>query len=222
LIQQSQFPIREGKTYYVRASAPGFEPVSSSCTVPHLRETNLDFVVTDSINDIHNGEMFNWPHHHGYLEWTDYPGEENYYMFSIRGFQTWYDYDYYNYDGNEPIDSSNYFTWWTLFDDSDNPCIYSDKGYDGKKWSILMMVDFWLETYDITMFQLDRNCYLFEKSTMESDDEFFSAFVIEPTQIYSNVKNGYGLFGAFVMKDYSFEFDLEGDLQWRTATRPRH
>jgi hypothetical protein len=32
-------------------------------------------------------------------------------------------------------------------------------------------------------------------------------FMLEPTQIYSNVKNGYGVFGAFVMKDVDFEIE---------------
>jgi hypothetical protein len=30
-------------------------------------------------------------------------------------------------------------------------------------------------------------------------------FMLEPTPIYTNIKNGYGLFGAFVKREHSWE-----------------
>jgi hypothetical protein len=30
-------------------------------------------------------------------------------------------------------------------------------------------------------------------------------FMLEPPQFYTNIKNGYGVFGAFVMREYAFD-----------------
>ena len=194
-IPQAQFPIKEGKTYYVRASASGFETVTSFCTVPYLREVNLNFILEESINDTHNGEFYPWFHHHGYLKWTDYPGEENYYMFFYKGSYE----DYYT--------GVSRWYWYLQYDVYYKPCIYSDKGRDGEKMSAFMMIGM-LPVYETTMLQTDRNCYLHELSIIDYDGDL-SFFLLEPIQLYSNIKNGYGLFGAFVMKDYIFEFDIE-------------
>jgi hypothetical protein len=61
--------------------------------------------------------------------------------------------------------------------------------------------------YETTLLQTDKNCYLFEKSIMDYDPDF-NTFTLEPMQYYTNIKNGYGLFGAFVMKEYVFELDV--------------
>jgi hypothetical protein len=206
-ITQTLFPIIEGKTYYIRASAPGFETVSASCTVPFLRETNLNLVIEESINDVHNGEIYSWYHKHYYFEWKDYPAEDNYYIFCRNGF--WWDYVY-DYDGGDdwylnPVDSTLYHFWRTFQDAKDKPCIFSDQGQDGKKMSVL--ISLWQTDFSkVALLQTDRNCYLFERSSYEYDSDLQS-FMLEPVQLYSNVKNGYGVFGAFVKKDYEFEVE---------------
>jgi hypothetical protein len=202
-ILQTQFPILEGKTYYVRASAPEYETVSASCTVPYLRETNLELVFEESINDYHGGEFYNWPHHHGYLKWNDYPNEENYYLF-YRQDLDWYSsgWDWYN-DEWIPSDTNYYYSWPLLSDINWKPCVYSDIGQDGKKMSAFMM-DYIPELFEMTLLQTDKNCYLHELSLWNYDSDL-QFFMLEPIQLYSNIKNGYGVFGAFVMRDYTFE-----------------
>ena len=37
-LTKEEFPIQEGHTYYIRASYPGYEEVSSSCTVPYSHD----------------------------------------------------------------------------------------------------------------------------------------------------------------------------------------
>ena len=212
-ITQSQFPIREGKTYYIRASAPGFETVFASCTVPFLRETNFKFEIKEFINDIHDGELYPGLHYHECIEWTDYPDEENYYMFCRNSLEMWYDM-YRDPETDEFMrDTSYYYARGFLYDMNYKPCIYSDKGQDGKKMSATIYVNtdrFNANIRDtitnIRFLQTDRNCYLLEKSLVDfSNDVQF--FMLEPVKIYSNIKNGYGIFGAFVMRDYVFEFE---------------
>jgi hypothetical protein len=207
-ITQTFFPIIEGKTYYIRASAPGFETVSASCKVPYLRETNVNLVIEESINDVHGGQIYSWPHKHRFFEWKDYPGEDNYYIFCKNGSRWDYVYDY---DIDEwylnPTDSTLYHYFNTFWDEKHKPCIFSDQGQDGKKMSVMLYIHFAFSNDDVskvTLLQTDRNCYMFELSCYEYDADFQS-FMLEPVQLYSNIKNGYGVFGAFVMKDYEFE-----------------
>jgi hypothetical protein len=204
-ITQTNFPVTEGKTYYIRASAPGFETVFASCTVPYLRETNLNLVFEESINDVHYGEIYSWLHYHCYLEWNDYPGEENYYIFCDKYF---YEHILYNYDWDTYMhlyDTAYFYDWYFLYDMNDKPCIYPDNGQDGKKMSVYLMNER-PSIFETTLLQTDKNCYLFEKSVHDYDHDF-QIFVLEPMQYYSNIKNGYGVFGAFVMREYSFEIE---------------
>jgi hypothetical protein len=201
-ILQTQFPILEGKTYYVRASAPGYETVSSSCTVPYFRETNLELVYEDCTLEEH---AFVGSHDHGYIKWNDYPGEENYYLFYRQDFN-WYS-NGWVWHNNEyiPLDTNYYYAWYLLSDINDKPCIFSDIGRDGKKMSVIMM-DYIPEKFEMTLLQADKNCYLHELSFWDwerhGDLQFF---MLEPIQLYTNIKNGYGVFGAFTMQDYTFE-----------------
>ncbi|MCL1850304.1 MAG: DUF4249 domain-containing protein [Bacteroidetes bacterium] len=214
-ITQSQFPIREGKTYYIRASAPGFETVLASCTVPFLRETNFNFKIEEAINDIHSGNLYSWLHYHGCLEWTDYPGEENYYMFCHNSLEMMFSWNYDPETDEFIIDTSYHYARGFFHDMNYKPCIYSDKGQDGKKMSATIstnsaftMNDIKDTIVNIRLLQTDKNCYLLEKSLIDSNDDM-QFFLLEPMKIYSNIKNGYGIFGAFVMRDYVFEFEEE-------------
>jgi len=211
-ITQTDFPIIEGKTYYIRASAPEYETVFSSCKVPFFRETNLNLRIEEAKNDIHNGDVYSGLHYHCYYEWDDYPREDNYYIF-CRNYSNWY--YYYDWENNNhiPYDSILYHYCSNVWDEKNYPCIFSDKGQDGKKMSILLSLFYYnydnnSDEYNVTLLQTDENCYLFEKSYYEFwDMSDFQSFMLEPMQLYTNIKNGYGVFGAFVMRDYSFEFE---------------
>jgi hypothetical protein len=211
-LPQAQLKIQEGKTYYIRASAPDYETASSSCTVPYLRETNLEVAVEESINDVHDRETFSQLHEHWYFKWQDYAGEENYYIF-LRNYAFWlyeYEYDYETWPPTEiPIDSTFYHSWGYFWRDNHKPCVFSDKGQDGKKMSELLIVYYTKKEFDqVTLLQTDKNCYMFEASLFDYDGTM-QTLMLEPNQLYTNIKNGYGVFGAFVKKEYSFEFEEE-------------
>ena len=104
-----------------------------------------------------------------------------------------------------------FYNYSRVIDMDEHTSIFSDKDYDGKKMSILISMTWSSQqrnqwSYDITMIQMDKHTYLFEttsRADKSSMDDFLSAFVLEPYQVYSNINNGFGLFGAFVMREYS-------------------
>ena len=203
ILLQSQFPITEGATYYVRASASGFEPVSSSCTVPYWRETNLRFVGRFANHDVHYGEVYNFEHIDFYWSWDDYAGENNYYMFMTENYYWTVRYSTFG----EGMDSIFAHSYGAIYDEKGITC-FSDKDKDGSTMSLLRHIsykdyrsDWSQDTNFIYMLQLDRNCYLYE--TTLADYDFLSSMSLEPSLTYNNIKNGYGLFGAYTMRDVS-------------------
>ena len=77
LADAQQLPIQVGKTYTVRVDAPGFETVTSSCTVPKpvpVSELKLD----STRNSTGSGSELTWTYGVRAV-WQDPAGETNYY-----------------------------------------------------------------------------------------------------------------------------------------------
>lgn len=187
LLPQSEFRIESGVTYYIRASHPDFEEISAECTVPHIRDIDLQFVNEQAINDTHYGETFDFSHIDHYLQWKDYPGEGNRYMFII---------------GNpDPESSSLWHSLWIVYltDNKEYTYIFSDEGRDGQTIKCYYGTEYENkgdeENEQFGVVFLDKNCYNYEKSRIESDNSM-EFFMLEPLHFYNNIENGYGLFGA--------------------------
>ncbi len=187
LLPQSEFQIESGVTYYIRASHPDFDEVSAECTVPVIRNIDLQIVDEQAINDTHYGEIIDFSHIDQYFQWKDYPGEKNRYMF-ISGCPD-----------PESTTSWNSLDLVYLTDNKEYTYIFSDEGRDGQ--TIKCFYDFMFanekdkdqEPFGIVF--LDENCYKYEKSGIESDNSL-DFFMLEPLHFYNNIENGYGLFGA--------------------------
>lgn len=209
LLGKEQISIEEGKIYYIRASCPGFETVTSSCMVPYMREVNLrrSREMVTCYGHFDNNKQ---KHFHEVFMWTDYPNEENYYMLSAT-YTSW-EY-YYHYDGpygDSWVDSSGVYKLGSIYDDeSSGSCLFSDEGRDGKD---IKIINSYCEIYnsgkqgDTLYFTImDKSCYLYEQSIMNYYNsmgiELMTLF--EPVLIHSNIKNGLGLFGAFSIRHYS-------------------
>ena len=204
LLLQSQFPIIEGKTYYIRASAPDYESISASCTVPFWREIDLKPEV----------ELVLTPRDYPYsaidlsLSWKDYPNEENYYALMNYSFTDFSYDDYFNKSFQmDYLRGENY------------EVVISDEGKNGKKMKVFMestsiasLSEFedYCSQYDsvyIIFIQADKNAFLYENSAdaaMGMDE--LSIFMLEPALIYNNIKDGYGIFGAMNFKSYRLNF----------------
>ena len=202
LLPQSQFPITEGKTYYIRASAANYESISASCIVPFWREINL---MPEGISASSPRDGFSWPILS--FSWNDYRGENNYYAFISYG-RPWWD------DSYSRLESK-------YMNEEDSKVVISDEGKDGEKISVSTTIwesgysAEWITSEDnqlydsvyILAIQTDKHTFLFENSVASYDGMgFISIFTIEPTLIYSNIKNGYGVFGAMTFKSYRANF----------------
>ena len=205
LITREEFPVVEGGTYHIRASYPGFEDVSSTCTVPLSHDVGFRFDTVATDGDLHWGEPYYWPHKDVYAEWRDVAGEENAYAIGHRyllPIHVMYD------DGEDTFYEWRFDLDWMTDDNTD--CLYiSDKGRDGQVIRILHDVDLYNE-YEGEgwkdddegqrfLFFLDRNCYQYEMTLPNDDFGMLTFLFLEPEHTYTNIKNGFGLFGAFSM-----------------------
>jgi len=212
-LTKQEFPIEEGHTYYIRASYPGYDEVTSSCTVPYSHDTGFRFDTVSANGDIHLGEIYNWPHKDVYAEWRDVAGEENYYAL------------YYYRKRNINIENPD-GTWstingawqyelqWMYLNNADYRYV-SDEGKDGSLMRYMVaedLVDDYYDDYDdyddeegngqYYLFFLDRNSYLYEQTLSSNDFGFDMNFLLlEPVHTYTNIENGFGLFGAFSMRE---------------------
>ena len=208
-LTKQEFPIEEGGTYFIRASYPGYEDVSSSCTVPYTHDVGFRFDTVSTNNDVHLGEIYNWPHRDVYAEWRDVAGEENYYALMEKN--RFADH-YYGNDG-DPLFTIYYWKFYTvwMYRDNQDYRYISDEGFDGKIMRFMAFENLpeegdnhWYEDEDedseteYYFLFLDRDCYLYEK-TLNDNDFNMNFLMLEPEHTYTNIKNGFGLFGALSM-----------------------
>lgn len=209
----NQISIEEGKTYHIRVACDGLETVTSSCTVPYMREVYLQkgtamiacFVASHSGN--------NEKHSHDVFRWTDYPNEENFYM--LHAVYSGWSYDYYCDEyGNPTIVDSTYYSYLSsIVDNNTKEEFFSDQGREGKE---IKVTDYRCEKYsnwtkgdELILTMMDKPCYLYEQSlgkyhnSMSSGMDMNLLSLFEPILIYSNIENGLGFFGAYTAKQYS-------------------
>ena len=206
---QSVLPVVEGATYYIRASAPDYESISSSCTVPFWREVDL----FPEVEFPYSPKQDYGPTAILSFSWKDYPGEENYYTAMRYGFVERGYGDY----------SSKDFEYYELRHEN-NEYVLSDAEKDGAtmRMTVQYIYDYELDSsfdsltfwdnntkYDsvyIIFIQTDRNTFLYENSVDAAVRMEDMLFAIEPSLIFNNIKNGYGVFGAMTFKSYRINF----------------
>lgn len=194
ILTRTDFPILEGKTYYIRAKAPGFkETISSSCTVPFYR--NIDLKIENHESDENMIETT--------LSWKDYPGESNCYSFCVYEI-----YEIYDYLSDEMFkDLYSYY----IYDITSQNYIFSDEESDGSVFSIKTYLSIGFDneknsdTLLLSVNQISKDYYLYENALNNYylNASFFG--MVEPTLLYNNIKNGYGLFTAFVFKTFLYD-----------------
>ena len=197
VITHEEFPIEHGKTYYLRASASGFDDISASCKVPYFRERVLSSKALSRRKVEGDSFMPTYYIHNFRIEWMDYPGEENYYYY-LSSYSYHYYYDEYGWE----VDTIPQFA---DISSMSNSCI-SDKERDGQMLSFEVSIMSFDEVVpelnpgeDLFNIQLDKHLYHYQISRSDGDYDFF---MIEPSGTYTNVKNGYGVFGAFAMRKF--------------------
>jgi len=170
--------------------------------VPYSHDTGFRFDTVSANGDIHLGEIYNWPHKDVYAEWRDVAGEENYY--ALYRYGTW-----------STVNATwHYELQWMYVNNADYRYV-SDEGKDGSLMRYMVaedLVDDYYDDYDdyddeegngqYYLFFLDRNSYLYEQTLSSNDFGFDMNFLLlEPVHTYTNIENGFGLFGAFSMRE---------------------
>lgn len=204
LLTRQEFPVEEGHTYHIRASRAGYDDVSAVCTVPYSRPVDAHFDTLMVDHDTHYGEILNEPHADIYVQWRDFPGEENYYALVSHNKYTWY------YDdpttGEELLSSDWNYNIYGLEENDRSIQYFSDKDRDGQIMRFRKGLIFYWDDDDeevqeqYYMMFLDKNCYQYEV-TLSEEGGFFNGFLLEPMHTYSNIEHGFGLFGAFTLQE---------------------
>ena len=217
LLPQTQFPVMEGKTYYIRASAENYESISASCTVPFWRETNPK----PELDSVPNSEDYRYFNTLLYFSWNDYPNEKNYY--ALMHYNFWEGID--SWSQEEEV-LKNYLTYYYVrTEEFSGVVISSDEGKNGQKMNLPFKTiehcspsefvgnDMRYDglNYDsiyVFFIQTDENLFLYENSAdiAVKTEGLGSIFTVEPTLVYSNIKNGFGIFGAMNFKSYRLNF----------------
>ena len=206
----TEFP-QAGQTYQVVARAPGFDPVSSTSRIPGpfqgVRMDTLRIVNPDSTVDLQVD-----------LHFQDPPGEDNFYVVEVIG----------EYSFTNPMDSFS-FVYPILFTSTD-PNIETDNqledigggsfyrraymrddAFDGQNYSLRIVLpdDFFqdqangeslLGFLSLTMGGVDY--YNYRRSVDAYQASVDNPFA-QPTQVYTNVEGGFGIFAGRVRQEWS-------------------
>lgn len=203
LITREEFPVAEGGTYYIRASYPGFEDVSSTCTVPFSHDVGFRFDTVATDGDLHWGEPYYWPHKDVFVEWRDVAGEENAYAIGYKRLSPIHVWS----DEGEDVFYEWRFDIDLLTEGNTDYWYVSDKDRDGQVMRFIHDVDLYEYEGDGWFPQneqryllfLDRNCYQYEITLPSEDFGMLNFLLLEPEHTFTNIENGFGLFGAFSM-----------------------
>jgi len=206
ILTQDEFPIHEGGTYFIRASAGDWDDISATCSVPFARDLHPRLELVTASDDMHDTEIYSEPHLDAYFMWDDFPGEENYCTF---GYLPPEEEDIVEDDYIYETVQSFVQLWLTHPKTGEYIKYFSDESGDGQTFRYLYDYDteeeYITRLLDSPFFTvlMDRNEYLFETSLNGNDE--FSSFLLEPRQTYNNITGGYGLFSAFVLLPSSVE-----------------
>ncbi len=181
VIPPTAYDVVMGKTYHLSVSAPGFNEVKASTTVPDyapiLTEVKLDTLGLTQWGEIRiilSGKIVdeaNWPNFYALFQ---------------------YNFDQY-FNG---VDTVSYVHFSTRE-------LYSDLGYDGE--SIPFKIDYsvWGEShynnFKISLYALsvDKHYYRFHKSLDNAEDFEDNPFA-ESSHLYSNIEGGLGVFASYL------------------------
>lgn len=206
----------------ITASAQGFEDVEASTSaLPNPAECQLAGKTIKELESYYNvydedSALYVYGELDIFIEVTDpNPGQTDLFRIVIQrdDYDTGEDYDYYssNYyvapEFTDPvfggsIESNDFFDISDL--DTRPEGVFSDALFDGGSYQIKVPVYFNLTKFDYTdpgFFQVPIKIehlskeYYYYLNTCEQGAEI-TGFFAEPTQVYSNVTNGYGLVGG--------------------------
>jgi len=184
----------------LRVNADGFETVTSNCVIPE--PVKIESVVIDTVDGEYEKEL------EITISFTDLPRIENYYSLSVLEISTWEgrtsnssiffsSNDILIRDENRILDEGRDFFGEAFFDDTI---------LDGKNYKLKIYVHFNDRTkrqinYEIVLASLTKEYYQYLE-TREAQIRTIDNPFAEPVIIYSNIKNGLGIFSGYSTSRY--------------------
>ncbi len=212
-----------GATYEARATAPNFEEVRATTTMP-----NLTMIKSASITDTSTRNVFYYGETRFIdflVEFDDNANEENYYFLSILQKETFSD----EYSGFENVSYRTYCftsidpafvqeeTGDIEIDTSEpyycsNAVLLTDGTFNGQNKKIKVSIEdytYWGGGYGyednrqlewiVNLGTISKDFFLFKKSAYQQAWVDGNPFA-EPVQVYSNTDNGFGVFAGYSMQ----------------------
>lgn len=187
LLTDSSFKIKTGHTYTIKAKAPGFENVKSECTVPYSAPNDIKLIDKYTTHGNFNNDLIGLV-----FEFKDIPSEENFYRLS-----------FFEKEANLNNDSSwqQNDHYWKF---NKNTYVLSDDKRDGQNIKVRAEMNDFSGQKDIRIMLLsvDEHYYNYhDKLNRFGSGNPFS----EPVILYSNIKNGLGVFSGYTktIKDFT-------------------
>ena len=176
------FPIEAGKTYFLKVSVPDSRQVEAQCTVPAGNNT-LSVQVDSSNASGFGGSSNNSKVYRYRYSWQDAPGRGDYYR--VAG------------DVRDSLSRTSYTSGPLYWDGND---IVTDVGFDGTRLTTTSDGRYFqreggriLYAYLLTTDEAYYRYHATLRQSRESDSNPFA----EPVLVYTNMKNGLGVFAAF-------------------------
>lgn len=188
-ISRHDFPVEQGRKYFIRVAANNYKTVESSIVIPVSFEINLTFLkVENSSGNEENSIQY-------LLKFMDMGGVPNYY-----GFSAWVNM-YYEENGTMTAYRQNLYL-------EDFSWVMSDQVFDGKEKTVTFSSYYYEEenngdTIFVKVLQTDQNFYHFHYSLQSFQSSDGNPFA-EPTPIYSNIQDGLGCFAGYTERVYAF------------------
>ncbi len=181
-----------GTTYGLRVEAAGFKTVTASAETPSI-------IALSSVDTMSVGEQVEFN-----LSFTDDASQDNFYGVSIV-YHTYVD----GGMGEEILSSNPYFSTKEIFVINGEPDIdgtryameffFSDSGFNGQSINFTGRQYVWgsdgIEYFVVGLKSLSEDLYKYKLSYSKYSDAQGNFFA-EPVQVYSNITDGFGIFGG--------------------------
>ncbi len=198
-------------TYKVEVEKAGYNPVHAETYIPNPIAINS----IDTLLVFNNEGYYSWVELQCILKYNDPPGVDNYYRLDCYYILVDEQGQEFMYRQYVSVDESDEY----LFDKSYEYLLWNDLLSDGNEVNIRFNIypDYYIPdssniTYLIMLHSVSEDFYKYDKSrslyfeTGGSDNPFS-----EPVIIYSNIVNGFGVFGGYSSDTVSFQYQF--DLQ---------
>ncbi len=194
VLGNSRLRLRAGTTYTLKASAPGYESVEATCTIP-ARVNDLRWRV-DGVQYIQDSRSYRVYNNYLLVWGSTIPAERQYFAL---GRQWAYADTIQTNSGRDSVFNGIQTVWDHFVTDeairNDRLFVRAFTGRVTERDSVLRNP----RSTDLLLLQFDVNAYNFLKASQLQKQNGSNPFA-EPSLVPSNIKNGLGIFGAIYQR----------------------